>query len=121
MIFLGFGGSRWTTPYVERYIGLGVSTGVKIMILYMLIGVGLNLSGGWLDEAVGIGTSPNPSMTGFDVMGAALIFMMLCWQVPKLFAAVSAALPLSRVEILSRQERRWSRVRRQLHRSARAR
>src|SRR5947209_12759181 len=50
VIFLGFGGSRWTTPYVERYIGLGVSTGVKIMILYMLIGVGLNLSGGWLDE-----------------------------------------------------------------------
>ena len=25
VIFLGFGGSRWTTPYVERYIGLGVS------------------------------------------------------------------------------------------------
>src|SRR6202042_3696181 len=76
-IFVGFGGSRWTAPYVERYIGLGVATGVKIMILYMLVGVGLNLSGGWLDEAVGIGTSPNPSMTGFDVMGAALIFMML--------------------------------------------
>jgi type IV secretion system protein TrbL len=93
VIFHGFGGSRWTTPYVERYIGLGVSTGVKIMILYMLIGVGLNLSGGWLDEAVGIGTSPNPSMTGFDVMGAALIFMMLCWQVPKLFAAVLGGSP----------------------------
>jgi len=93
VIFLGFGGSRWTTPYVERYIGLGVATGVKIMILYMLIGVGLNLSGGWLDEAKGIGTSPNPSMTGFDVMGAALIFMMLCWQVPKLFAAVLGGSP----------------------------
>ena len=93
VIFLGFGGSRWTTPYVERYIGLGVSTGVKIMILYMLIGVGLNLSDGWLREAVGIGTSPNPSMTGFDVMGAALIFMMLCWQVPKLFAAVLGGAP----------------------------
>jgi P-type conjugative transfer protein TrbL len=93
VIFLGFGGSRWTTPYVERYIGLGVSTGVKIMILYMLIGVGMNLSGGWLNEAVGIGTSTNPSMTGFDVMGAALIFMMLCWQVPKLFAAVLGGSP----------------------------
>jgi type IV secretion system protein TrbL len=93
VIFLGFGGSRWTTPYVERYIGLGVSTGVKIMILYMLVGVGMNLSGGWLNEAAGIGTSPNPSMTGFDVMGAALIFMMVCWQVPKLFAAVLGGSP----------------------------
>ena len=51
VIFLGFGGSRWTTPYVERYIGLGVSTGIKIMLLYMLIGVGMSLSGGWLNEA----------------------------------------------------------------------
>jgi type IV secretion system protein TrbL len=93
VIFLGFGGSRWTTPYVERYIGLGVSTGVKIMILYMLISVGMSLSGGWLNEAVGIGTSPNPSMTGFDVMGASLIFMMLCWQVPKLFAGVLGGSP----------------------------
>jgi type IV secretion system protein TrbL len=93
VIFLGFGGSRWTTPYVERYIGLGVSTGIKIMILYMLIGVGMSLSGGWLNEAQGIGTSPNPSMTGFDVMGAALIFMMLCWQIPKLFAAVLGGSP----------------------------
>jgi type IV secretion system protein TrbL len=93
VIFLGFGGSRWSTPYVERYIGLGVSTGVKIMILYMLIGVGMSLSNGWLNEASGIGTSPNPSMTGFDVMGAALIFMMLCWQVPKLFAAVLGGSP----------------------------
>jgi type IV secretion system protein TrbL len=93
VIFLGFGGSRWTTPYVERYIGLGVSTGIKIMILYMLIGVGMSLSGGWLNEAEGIGTSPNPSMTGFDVMGAALIFMMLCWQIPKLFAAVLGGSP----------------------------
>jgi type IV secretion system protein TrbL len=93
VIFLGFGGSRWTTPYVERYIGLGVSTGIKIMILYMLIGVGMSLSGGWLNEAEGIGTSPNPGMTGFDVMGAALIFMMLCWQIPKLFAAVLGGSP----------------------------
>jgi type IV secretion system protein TrbL len=93
VIFLGFGGSRWTTPYVERYIGLGVATGVKIMILYMLIGAGLSLSGGWLDEALAIGKSPNPSMTGFDVMGASLIFMMLCWQVPKVFAAVLGGSP----------------------------
>jgi len=93
VIFLGFGGSRWTTPYVERYIGLGVSTGVKIMILYMLIAAGLNLSNGWLSEASGIGTSPNPSMTAFDVMGAGLIFMALCWQVPKLFAAVLGGSP----------------------------
>jgi len=31
LIFLGFGGSRWTVPYVERYIALAVAVGVKII------------------------------------------------------------------------------------------
>ena len=47
VIFLGFGGSRWTAPYVERYIGLGVANGVKIMLLYLLIGVGMDISLGF--------------------------------------------------------------------------
>src|SRR5260370_21709729 len=83
VIFLGFAASRCTTPSPHRYIGLGVSTGVKIMILYMLIGVGLNLSDGWLREAVGIGTSPNPSITAFALMAATLIFIILSCQLPK--------------------------------------
>jgi type IV secretion system protein TrbL len=92
-LFLGFGGSRWTAPYVERYIGLAVAIGIKIVLLYCLISAGLGLGNGWLAEAQGVGTSAHPSMTAFDVMGAALIFMMLCWQIPKLFAAVLGGSP----------------------------
>jgi type IV secretion system protein TrbL len=92
-LFLGFGGSRWTTPYVERYLGLAISIGVKIVLLYCLISAGLGLGNGWLAEAQGIGTSAHPYMTAFDVMGAALIFMMLCWQIPRLFSAVLGGAP----------------------------
>ncbi len=92
-IFLGFGGSRWTAPYTERYIGLAVSIGIKIVLLYCLIAAGFDLSIGWLNEAQGIATSARPAMTAFDVMGAALIFMMCCWQIPKLFAAVIGGSP----------------------------
>jgi type IV secretion system protein TrbL len=92
-IFLGFGGSRWTAPYTERYIGLAVSIGIKIVLLYCLISAGFDLSLGWLNEAQGISTSPRPAMTAFDVMGGALIFMMCCWQIPKLFAAVIGGAP----------------------------
>src|ERR1700691_4063938 len=92
-IFLGFGGSRWTAPYTERYIGLAVSIGVKILLLYCLISAGLGLSLGWLDEAQGIATSARPAITAFDVMGGSLIFMMCCWQIPKLFAAVIGGSP----------------------------
>jgi type IV secretion system protein TrbL len=92
-IFLGFGGSRWTAPYTERYIGLAVSIGIKIVLLYCLISAGFNLSLGWLDEAEAIGTAARPVMVAFDVMGGALIFMMCCWQIPKLFAAVIGGSP----------------------------
>jgi type IV secretion system protein TrbL len=92
-IFLGFGGSRWTAPYTERYIGLAVSIGVKIVLLYCLIAAGFDLSLGWLNEAQGIATAARPVMTAFDVMGGALIFMMCCWQIPKLFAAVIGGSP----------------------------
>jgi hypothetical protein len=33
--FLGFGGSRWSAPYVEKYIALTVGVGVKIMVLFL--------------------------------------------------------------------------------------
>lgn len=92
-LFLGFGGSRWTAPYVERYIGLAVAIGIKIVLLYCLISAGLGLGNGWLAEVQGVKTSAHPSMTAFDVMGASLIFMMLCWQIPKLFAAVLGGAP----------------------------
>ncbi len=45
LIFLGFGGSRWTVPYVERYIALAVAVGVKIMVLYLLMLVGASPAG----------------------------------------------------------------------------
>jgi type IV secretion system protein TrbL len=92
-IFLGFGGSRWTAPYVERYIGLGVSNGVKIMLLYLLIGTGMNLSVGWMTEAENIVADSSPAMSALEIMGASIIFMMLCWQIPKLFAAVLGGSP----------------------------
>ena len=87
-LFLGFGGSRWTAPYVERYIGLAVSIGIKIVLIYCLISAGFNLGVGWATEATTVGASPNPALVAFDVMGGAVIFMMLCWQIPKLFGAV---------------------------------
>ncbi len=92
-IFLGFGGSRWTAPYTERYIGLGVSIGVKLLVLYCVIAAGQTLGAGWNAEASGIGTSTTPAKTALDVIGGSLIYMMCCWQIPKLFGAVIGGSP----------------------------
>jgi len=92
-IFLGFGGSRWTVPYVERYIGLAVSIGVKLMTLYLLIGVGMNLSNGWLNAATQVANSQAPAMSAGDIAGACVIFMALCWMSPKLISGVIGGSP----------------------------
>jgi type IV secretion system protein TrbL len=92
-IFLGFGGSRWTAPYVERYIGLAVSVGVKILVLYLLVGSGMALSDGWLNAALNVPGTTSPSMSALDIVGAALIFMAVCWQAPKLISSVIGGSP----------------------------
>jgi type IV secretion system protein TrbL len=92
-IFLGFGGSRWTAPYVERYISLAVSTGVKIMVLYLLLGAGLTLTGGWVAAANAIPGSAEPAVDALDIAASAVLLLMICWNVPKFTAAILGGTP----------------------------
>jgi type IV secretion system protein TrbL len=92
-LFLGFGGSRWTAPYTERYMALAVANGIKLVVLYCLIAGGTNLGITWATEAQGIGKSAQPSQVCLDVMGGSLIYMALCWGIPKLFASVMGGAP----------------------------
>jgi type IV secretion system protein TrbL len=92
-LFLGFGGSRWTAPYVERYIALAVAVGVKIMVLYLLIGGGMSLSNAWAARAGAISSSTNPLLEALDIVGGAVIFMALCWQAPKFTASLLGGSP----------------------------
>lgn len=92
-IFLGFGGSRWTAPYVERYISLAVSTGVKVMVLYLLLGAGLTLTGGWVVAARAIPGSAEPAVDALDIAASAVLLLMICWNVPKFTAGILGGTP----------------------------
>jgi type IV secretion system protein TrbL len=88
LIFLGFGASRWTVPYTERYISLVVSTGVRLMVLYMIIGLGQTLSTTWVQEASQIALSTAGLQSLFGLLASVIVFMALAWQVPKLASSV---------------------------------
>jgi type IV secretion system protein TrbL len=88
VIFLGFGGSRWTAPYVERYISYAISVGLKILLLYLLVGAGMTLSQGWAQAAQQIASSTSPAKTGFDLAASAVLFLCICWMSPKLSSAI---------------------------------
>jgi len=88
LIFLGFGASRWTVPYTERYISLVVSTGVRLMVLYMIIGLGQTLSNTWVQEASQIALSTAGLQSLFGLLASVIVFMALAWQVPKLAGSI---------------------------------
>jgi type IV secretion system protein TrbL len=88
LIFLGFGASRWTVPYTERYISLVVSTGVRLMVLYMIVGLGQTLSNTWIQQASQIPMSTAGLQSLFGLLASVIVFMALAWQVPKLAGSI---------------------------------
>jgi len=38
VLFLGFGGSRWTARYVNSYINYAISIGTKLFVIYLIVG-----------------------------------------------------------------------------------
>ena len=92
-IFLGFGGSRWTAPYVERYISLAVSTGVKVMVLYLLMGAGMSLTDGWVAAATAVPSGPEPAVDALDIAASSVLLLMICWNAPKFTAGILGGTP----------------------------
>ncbi len=101
-IFLGFGGSRWTVPYTEKYMGMVVAAGVRIMVLELIIGLGNTLLPQWIATATNIskvpdifsGGTPGTAWSGvqaeFGLVASILIFALLCWTIPQIAANVAS-------------------------------
>ena len=93
LIFLGFGGNTITRPYVERYFALSVAVGVKLMILYVVVGIGNVLSAGWAAQAATLSTSLFPYQLCLDMLGGSIIFAVVAWGVPKFAASLLSGSP----------------------------
>lgn len=93
VIFLGFGGSRWTNDFVQKYIGYAVATGVKLMMMYLIIGAADSISAGWpamLNESAG---NQAVLQTSLVVMVGSMMLAFLSWQIPALASSMLAGSP----------------------------
>jgi len=88
-IFLGFGGSRWTAPYFERYISLAISTGVRLMLIYLMLGVFNTISGNWIATMNGY-TADQPITQIFPTLMSMLLFAFASWMIPKMAASIAS-------------------------------
>src|SRR2546430_8306736 len=93
ILFVGFSGARWTKFFTERYLSYVASIGVKLFVLYLIMGVGMNIAARWVAVLNRGGVSPIPF---FYVMGGALVFLFPSWHHPSVApAVVVGAGPLS--------------------------
>ena len=87
VLLLGFGGSRWTMPFAERYLSYAVAIGIKLFVLYLIIGVGTALAASWAPTLAGAGTSPSDL---FAILGASVVYMIVSWQIPSFASSMVA-------------------------------
>src|SRR5712691_11857420 len=84
ILFIGFSGARWTKFFTERYLSYVASVGVKLFVLYLIMGVGMSIAARWVSVLEHGGFSPIPF---FYVMGGSLVFLFLTWHIPSVAAA----------------------------------
>jgi type IV secretion system protein TrbL len=88
VLFLGFGGSRWTTDLAQKYISYAVATGVKLFMIYLIIGVALAQSATW---AALLATASFTNI--FVVLGASVLLAFLAFQIPNMAASMLSGAP----------------------------
>lgn len=88
VILLGFGGSRWTTDFATKYLQYAVGTGLKLMILYLILGAGQAIfaNGALIDHN-------NVIPSSFAALGTGLIYAFLAYQVPQIASSMMSGSP----------------------------
>ncbi|MFC4484261.1 P-type conjugative transfer protein TrbL [Cupriavidus campinensis] len=88
IIMLGFGGSRWTTDMASKYMQYAVATGVKLMVIYLVVGAGQSL----FDQAAMI-DADNITQSCLQAAGAGLVYAYLAFQIPAIASAMMSGSP----------------------------
>lgn len=80
VLLLGFSANRFTSAYSSKYLSYAMSVGVKLFILYLIIGVGSTLAADWGTLLVAGGMK---NMTPFfEVIAGSLVFLYVVKAIP---------------------------------------
>lgn len=88
VLFLGFGASRFTTDFTQKYLAYAVSVGVKLFLIYLIIGTGLSLTNQWSQMLAATTVGTNFLHNALVVAGGGVMFAVICWQVPSFAQAL---------------------------------
>lgn len=87
ILFLGFAGFRVTAAYSENFLNYAVAVGIKIFLLYLLVGVGTSVTASILRLIPPEPTFALDLTPVGQVLGLAVVFALMVVRIPNLVAA----------------------------------
>jgi type IV secretion system protein TrbL len=81
VLFLGFAASRWTAAFAEHVIAYAFFLGARIFLLYLIVGVGMDVTQNFVGVIAGSSLFAEPSPL-LQVTGGALAFAYIATRVP---------------------------------------
>jgi type IV secretion system protein TrbL len=90
-LLLAFSGLSATKYIATQYIGYVLSSGIQLIVMYLLIGAGLDLATGWADMIIEHGSK---DVNAFMLVGvASCLYSVLVWNLPKLIGGLASGAP----------------------------
>src|SRR5262249_28772980 len=75
-------------PYFERYIALAISTGTRLMLIYLMLGVFQTVSAQW-ESTMSAWTPDQGVGPMFAEVAAMLLFAFASWMIPKMAGSIA--------------------------------
>ena len=81
IFLLAFSGLEWTRDYAERYVHTFFHIGIKMIFIYILVGLGVGLTQGWSQVVT---NAPWNQVLDYDIaVGlSAFVYYKLCTKIP---------------------------------------
>ena len=86
VLFLGFAAFRGTAVFAENLIAYTFGIGIKIFLLYLIVGLGSQIARGWI-PLIQSSSFFGPASPLLQVVGGSIIFAVLAIRVPNAVAS----------------------------------
>ena len=90
-ILLAFSGLSATKYIATQYLGYVIGSGIQLLVMYLLIGAGLDVATSWADTINQYGAI---DVSAFMLVGlASALYAVLVWNLPKIIGGISSGAP----------------------------
>ncbi len=100
-LFIAFGATSYTLPMAREYIGMTVAVGIKLMMLYVMIAIGVQLGSDWA-QLISQATQAKDWSTYLGVAVGSIIYYLIVKSVPsKIASAASHSFAVSHTDSIA--------------------